>query len=276
MHSQLTLMVSWFCLFLTAFSLPTPEATSCLCEVSLPTITVRPRQGGYENVYTRTYQDIISQHLTTVIYTLTRTCSTIDCPVAFKTAPPAGFTQAVVADGTITATLTFPTQSLAAYSAAGYVVMPINTATPDQSDSASDRQSSSGTPAGSDASSTKNGYPGYNGSASRYQSRPGTPDNSDATSTEDGSDEGSDSSHNSTPSSSSTAFTPSYSSASDTENTPNPSTKQSSTSVNLPSNDNSESVDQNIITTSSAGFIKPNPMALVTMPIAGIIMLVLF
>ncbi|KAF5252008.1 hypothetical protein FANTH_2962 [Fusarium anthophilum] len=138
MRSWISLGVSWVCLLLTAFALPAPDPFSCISEISLPTITLRPSNGIYENVYTRKYQELVSQGLTVVAYTFTQTCSTIDCPIPLETAPPAGFTQAVVASGSFTATLTFPTESLAAYSAAGYTVKPVSTAAPTQPDSGTD------------------------------------------------------------------------------------------------------------------------------------------
>ncbi|KAF5706112.1 hypothetical protein FMUND_11773 [Fusarium mundagurra] len=135
MRSPISLGASWLCLFLTASALPAPGPSSCISEISLPTITLRPSKGIYENVYTRQYQDLSSQSLTIVAYTFTQTCSTINCPIPLETAPPSGFTQAVVADGSLTATLIFPTESLAAYSVAGYTVKPVHTAAPTQSNS---------------------------------------------------------------------------------------------------------------------------------------------
>ncbi|KAF4341580.1 hypothetical protein FBEOM_4482 [Fusarium beomiforme] len=244
MQPQITFIVSWLCLFLTAFALPTREVSACISEISLPTITLRPSQGVYENVYTRTYQDFAPQGLTTVVYTLTQTCSTIDCPVPLETAPPAGFTQAVVADGTVTATLTFPTQSLAAYSSVGYVVMPIHTAAPAQGDSSFDRKPDSGTLDTFDTSSPNNGS---------------SADNS------------SDSSHSNAPSSASSAVTPSYSSSSDAKNTPNTSTKASSTSANPHSNDNSGSNSEATWTISVAGATKLDLRTFTTVLIASIL-----
>ncbi|KAF5984883.1 hypothetical protein FCOIX_2361 [Fusarium coicis] len=131
MGSRISLSVSWLCLLLAVSALPTPDPSSCcIVEISLPTITLRPSKGIYENVYTRKYQQLASQGLMVATYTFTETCSTINCPIPLETAPPTGFTQAVVADGSLTATLTFPTESLAAYTAAGYIIKPVNTAAP--------------------------------------------------------------------------------------------------------------------------------------------------
>ncbi|KAF5642019.1 hypothetical protein F52700_3199 [Fusarium sp. NRRL 52700] len=124
---------SWLCLLLTASALPAPDPSSCISEISLPTITLRPSKGIYENIYTRKYPGLASQGLTIVTYTFSQTCSAVNCPIPLETAPPAGFTQAVVADATLTATLIFPTESLAAYSVAGYVIKPVNTLSTTQS-----------------------------------------------------------------------------------------------------------------------------------------------
>lgn len=111
----------------------------CTTGITLPTITVRPAPGGYENTYTRCYKEFFSQGLRTRTYTLTQTCSSIDCqPPPIETAPPPGFTQAVVkcnncgSPDTQVATLTFPSESLSAYSSSGYVVVPISSAVPTQ------------------------------------------------------------------------------------------------------------------------------------------------
>ncbi|KAG5748830.1 hypothetical protein H9Q70_008509 [Fusarium xylarioides] len=135
MRLHINLLVGWLCLPLTSSALPAPGPSSCICEISLPTITLRPSKGIYENLYTRQYQELASQGLTVATYTFTQTCSTINCPIPIQTVSPTGFTQAVVADGSLTATVTFPTESLAAYSAAGYTVKPVNTAVPTQPES---------------------------------------------------------------------------------------------------------------------------------------------
>jgi hypothetical protein len=128
----------------SGFSLALPiyaqtPSQSCTTGIVLPTITVRPCPGGYENTYTRCYKEFFSQGLRTRTYTLTQTCSSIDCqPPPIETAPPPGFTQAVVkcnkcgSPDTQVATLTFPTESLSAYSSSGYVVVPISSALPTQ------------------------------------------------------------------------------------------------------------------------------------------------
>ncbi|KAH6964533.1 hypothetical protein DER45DRAFT_610856 [Fusarium avenaceum] len=114
---------------------------TCTTGITLPTITVRPCPGGYENTYTRCYKEFFSQGLRTRTYTLTQTCSSIDCqPPPIETAPPPGFTQAVVkcsncgSPDTQVATLTFPSESLSAYSSSGYVVESISSAIPTQGD----------------------------------------------------------------------------------------------------------------------------------------------
>ncbi|WZH44208.1 uncharacterized protein QYS62_005226 [Fusarium acuminatum] len=111
----------------------------CTTGITLPTITVRPCPGGYENTYTRCYKEFFSQGLRIRTYTLTQTCLSIDCqPPPIETAPPPGFTEAVVkcnncgSPDTQVATLTFPTESLSAYSSSGYVVVPISSAVPTQ------------------------------------------------------------------------------------------------------------------------------------------------
>ncbi|KAI6772947.1 hypothetical protein HG530_003905 [Fusarium avenaceum] len=116
--------------------MPSPP---CTTGITLPTITVRPGPAGYENTYTRCYKEFFSQGLRTRTYTLTQTCSSLDCqPPPIETAPPPGFTQAVVKCSdcgsldTQVATLTFPSESLSAYSSSGYVVVPISSAVPTQ------------------------------------------------------------------------------------------------------------------------------------------------
>ncbi|KAJ4246281.1 hypothetical protein NW762_013632 [Fusarium torreyae] len=111
----------------------------CLTTVTLPFITVSDTHDGFENTYTRTYKEFYSQGLREKTYTITQTCSDIDCqPPPIETAPPPGFTQAVVecsscgGTGLQAATLTFPTESIQAYSSSGYVVVPISFARPTQ------------------------------------------------------------------------------------------------------------------------------------------------
>ncbi|KAF5562149.1 hypothetical protein FNAPI_3319, partial [Fusarium napiforme] len=153
MESCICLSVSWLCLLLTVSALPVPDPSSCICEISLPTITLRPINGIYENIYTRKYQELAAQGLTVATYTFTQTCSTINCPIPLATAPPTGFTQAIVADGSLTATLTFPTESLAAYTAAGYIIKPVNTAAPTHLDPGAGSSPTSSTAKNSGSSS---------------------------------------------------------------------------------------------------------------------------
>ncbi|KAF5546791.1 hypothetical protein FMEXI_5482 [Fusarium mexicanum] len=104
----------------------------CATTTTLPVITVTKGPNGYYNQYTRTYQEFYPQGLTTKVYTITQSCSGVNCqPSPIETAPPPGFTSAVVkcdkcgGSGTKVATLTFPTESVQAYSSSGYVVVPI-------------------------------------------------------------------------------------------------------------------------------------------------------
>ncbi|KAF5565628.1 hypothetical protein FNAPI_1556 [Fusarium napiforme] len=104
----------------------------CAATTTLPVITVTKGLNGYYNQYTRTYQEFYPQGLTTKVYTITQSCSGVNCqPLPIETAPPPGFTSAVVkcdkcgGSGTKVATLTFPTESVQAYSSSGYVVVPI-------------------------------------------------------------------------------------------------------------------------------------------------------
>ncbi|KAF5588519.1 hypothetical protein FPANT_6594 [Fusarium pseudoanthophilum] len=108
----------------------------CATTTTLPAITVTKGPNGYYNQYTRTYQEFYPQGLTTKVYTITQSCSGVNCqPLPIETAPPPGFTSAVVkcdkcgGSGTKIATLTFPTESVQAYSSFGYVVVPIAQAT---------------------------------------------------------------------------------------------------------------------------------------------------
>ncbi|KAF4439540.1 hypothetical protein FACUT_4096 [Fusarium acutatum] len=104
----------------------------CATTTTLPVITVTKGPNGYYNQYTRTYQEFYPQGLTTKVYTITQSCSGVNCqPLPIETAPPPGFTSAVVkcdkcgGSGTKVATLTFPSESVQAYSSSGYVVVPI-------------------------------------------------------------------------------------------------------------------------------------------------------
>ncbi|KAF5973034.1 hypothetical protein FCOIX_8985 [Fusarium coicis] len=104
----------------------------CATTTNLPIITVTKGPNGYYNQYTRTYQEFYPQGLTTKVYTITQSCSGVNCqPLPIETAPPPGFTSAVVkcdkcgGSGTKVATLTFPTESVQAYSSSGYFVVPI-------------------------------------------------------------------------------------------------------------------------------------------------------
>ncbi|KAI1015213.1 hypothetical protein LB503_004123 [Fusarium chuoi] len=104
----------------------------CATTTTLPVITVTKGPNGYYNQYTRTYQEFYSQGLSTKVYTITQSCPSVNCqPLPIETAPPPGFTSAVVkcdkcgGSGTKVATLTFPSESAQAYSSSGYVVVPI-------------------------------------------------------------------------------------------------------------------------------------------------------
>ncbi|KAF4337590.1 hypothetical protein FBEOM_8548 [Fusarium beomiforme] len=104
----------------------------CATTTTLPAITVTKGPDGYYNQYTRTYQEFFNQGLTTKVYTITQSCSSMNCqPLPIETAPPPGFTSAIVkcdkcgGSGTKVATLTFPTESVEAYSSSGYIVVPI-------------------------------------------------------------------------------------------------------------------------------------------------------
>ncbi|KAL6921200.1 hypothetical protein FSST1_005226 [Fusarium sambucinum] len=105
----------------------------CLTTTALPMVTVKGGPDGYYNEYTRTYREFYPQGLTKKIYTITQTCSDMDCQTQpIETAPPPGFTAAVVkcsacgGQGTQVATLTFPTESVEAYSSSGYIVEPLD------------------------------------------------------------------------------------------------------------------------------------------------------
>ncbi|KAG5819110.1 hypothetical protein H9Q74_001211 [Fusarium xylarioides] len=106
----------------------------------------------------------------TLIYTntLLPPCSGVNCqPLPIETAPPPGFTSAVVkcdkcgGSGTKVATLTFPTESVQAYSSSGHVVVPIAQPTQiplgqsEQSHSNSDSENGS---SGSDAGHALNNH----------------------------------------------------------------------------------------------------------------------
>ncbi|KAF4947754.1 hypothetical protein FGADI_10147 [Fusarium gaditjirri] len=135
---------------------------------TLPIITVTKGPNGYYNQYTRTYHEFYPQGLTTKVYTITQSCSSVNCqPLPIETAPPPGFTSAVVkcdkcgGSGTKVATLTFPTESVEAYSSSGYVVVslaqptqtPLGQSEQSQSNSISETDST-----GSDASYTLNNH----------------------------------------------------------------------------------------------------------------------
>lgn len=123
---------------LLGFILPTYALVAyqpCLTTTALPLITVVGGPDGYHSEYTRTYQEFCPSGLTKKTYTITETCSSIDCHAApIETAPPPGFTHAVVkcsacgGEGTQVATLTFPTESVEAYSSSGYIVEPLDAA----------------------------------------------------------------------------------------------------------------------------------------------------
>ncbi|KAM0345829.1 hypothetical protein ACHAPU_006183 [Fusarium lateritium] len=134
---RLSLVASGFSLLVPAHA---QISSACWTGITLPTITVRPYPGGYQNTYTRYYKEFCSTGLRTKTYAITQTCSSIDCqPPPIETAPPPGFTQAVVkcsncgSPETQVATLTFPAESLVAYSSSGYVVEPYNSSMPTQS-----------------------------------------------------------------------------------------------------------------------------------------------
>lgn len=130
---RLQILVSGLSLIIPSFALVAYQP--CLTTTALPLVTVIGGQDGYYNQYTRTYREFGSQGLTKKIYTVTQTCSDIDCEAPFiETAPPPGFTQAVVkcsacgGQGTQVATLTFPSESVEAYSSSGYLVEPLDLA----------------------------------------------------------------------------------------------------------------------------------------------------
>ncbi|KAF0637930.1 hypothetical protein NXS19_002938 [Fusarium pseudograminearum] len=131
MRSQI--LVSGLSLIIPSFALVAYQP--CLTTTALPLVTVIGGPDGYYNEYTRTYREFGSQGLTKKIYTVTQTCSDIDCEAPpIETAPPPGFTQAIVkccacgGQGTQVATLTFPTESVEAYSSSGYLVEPLDLA----------------------------------------------------------------------------------------------------------------------------------------------------
>ena len=123
---------------LLGFILPTYALVAyqpCLTTTALPLITVVGGPDGYHSEYTRTYQEFCPSGLTKKTYTITETCSSIDCHAApIETVPPPGFTHAVVkcsacgGQGTQVATLTFPTESVEAYSSSGYIIEPLDAA----------------------------------------------------------------------------------------------------------------------------------------------------
>ncbi|KAG8666628.1 hypothetical protein FPOAC2_11744 [Fusarium poae] len=116
-------------------SLPSVSARvisdTCVVVDILPLITVNKSPDGYENEYIRYYSDFFAGGLTTKAYTITQTCPSINCqPPPLETAPPPGFTYAVIQCNACNnshaqiATLTFPTESFGAYSTSGYLVLP--------------------------------------------------------------------------------------------------------------------------------------------------------
>ncbi|KAK2675317.1 hypothetical protein RAB80_007502 [Fusarium oxysporum f. sp. vasinfectum] len=130
----------------------------CATTTTLPVITVTKGPNGYYNQYTRIYQEFYPQGLTTKVYTITQSCSSVNCqPLPIETAPPPGFTSAVVKF----ATLTFPTESVEAYSSSGYVVVPLAQPTQiplgqsQQSDTSSTSETDS---SGSDAGDALNNH----------------------------------------------------------------------------------------------------------------------
>ncbi|KAG8676449.1 hypothetical protein FPOAC1_002453 [Fusarium poae] len=124
-------LISSLSLILPSFALVAYQP--CLTTTALPMVTVKGGPDGYYTECTRTYREFTPQGLTTKIYTVTQTCSNLDCQTPpIETAPPPGFTAAVVkcsdcgGQGTQVATLTFPTESVEAYSSSGYVVEPLS------------------------------------------------------------------------------------------------------------------------------------------------------
>lgn len=105
----------------------------CTTTTSLPTITISRRgPEDFINVYTRVYDELCPEGLRPKTYAVTLACATAACqPPPIETAPPPGFTCAVVqcakcgpGGGPQSATLTFPKDSVAAYTSSGYQVHP--------------------------------------------------------------------------------------------------------------------------------------------------------
>ncbi|GKU05629.1 hypothetical protein FLAG1_07921 [Fusarium langsethiae] len=126
-------LISGLSLIIPSFALVAYQP--CLTTTALPLVTVIGGPDGYYSEDTRTYREFCPQGLTTKVYTITQICSNIDCQTPpIETAPPPGFTAAVVkcsacgGQGTQVATLTFPTESLEAYSSSGYLVQPLDSA----------------------------------------------------------------------------------------------------------------------------------------------------
>ncbi|KAF5626700.1 uncharacterized protein FTJAE_9557 [Fusarium tjaetaba] len=162
----------------------------CAATTTLPAITVTKGPNGYYNQYTRTYQEFYPQGLTTKVYTITQSCSGVNCqPLPIETAPPPGFTSAVVkcdkcgGSGTKVATLTFPTESVQAYSSSGYVVVPI--AQPTQIPLGSSEQSHSSSVYENGSSGSDAGHVLNNHGASLSTNT--TPDTGDSTAQDSGS-----------------------------------------------------------------------------------------
>ncbi|EXA01955.1 hypothetical protein FOWG_01668 [Fusarium oxysporum f. sp. lycopersici MN25] len=135
----------------------------CATTTTLPVITVTKGPNGYYNQYTRIYQEFYPQGLTTKVYTITQSCSSVNCqPLPIETAPPPGFTSAVVKcdkcgdSGTKVATLTFPTESVGAYSSSGYVVVPL--AQPTQIPLGQSQQSDTSSTSETDSSGSDAGH----------------------------------------------------------------------------------------------------------------------
>ncbi|KAG9504931.1 hypothetical protein J7337_004912 [Fusarium musae] len=83
-------------------------------------------------VYARVISDPCATTTTLPVITVTKGPNGVNCqPLPIETAPPPGFTSAVVkcdkcgGSGTKVATLTFPTESVQPYSSSGYVIVPI-------------------------------------------------------------------------------------------------------------------------------------------------------
>ncbi|KAF4501106.1 hypothetical protein FAGAP_2691 [Fusarium agapanthi] len=162
----------------------------CATTTTLPVVTVTKGPNGYYNQYTRTYQEFYPQGLTTKVYTITQSCSGVNCqPLPIETAPPPGFTSAVVkcdkcgSLGTKVATLTFPTESVEAYSSSGYVIVPIVQPTQIPLGQSEQSQSSSVYENGSSGSDSGHALNNHGASLSTNT----TPDSGDSTAQDSGS-----------------------------------------------------------------------------------------